>query len=341
MKKNGSFIIIAIALIAIASCDGCSGGQLPTPPAPVVVSTPTVQTDSAKSVTTTSAILGGNVTTDGNATITTRGICWKADTVAWTNNTPTPDDNSIVCDGTTGSFTASVTNLAPYTKYQFRAYAINKAGISFGGVISFKTPGPTIKDYDGNVYQTVKIGNKIWMVGNLKVTHYNNGDKIPNVTDQTTWNGLTAGALCAYDNDTNNVKTYGYLYNYYVVADPRGICPAGWHVPSMDEFETLSWSCGGDYVSGGALKEAGTTHWAAPNTGATNSSGFTALPGGGRLPDGFGGIRGSVVFWTTTQFMGMPTTNHVVQINYNDTRFFISSGGDDYPCGLSISLLKN
>jgi uncharacterized protein (TIGR02145 family) len=334
-------VFLFFTLFLLLAAMSCSKGSS-TDPTPVTPSTtPTISTDSAKTVTTTTAILGGDVTADGNATITTRGICWKIDTTYAENYCPTPNDNNIVCDGTTGAFTATVSNLAPYTKYIFCAYAINKEGISYGTPITFKTPGPTVTDYDGNVYQTVKIGSQIWMVGNLQVTHYNNGDVIPNVTDQTAWNGLTTGALCAYNNDQSNVTTYGYLYNYYVVADARGICPAGWHVPSQAEFETLSQTCGGDAVAGGALKEAGTTHWGAPNTGATNSSGFTALPGGGRLTSGFVGLGGSVVFWTTTQFMGMPTTNHAVTMGYGNTRFDVSIGGDDYPCGLSLSLLKN
>jgi uncharacterized protein (TIGR02145 family) len=230
-----------------------------------------------------------------------------------------------------------VTNLAPYTKYKFCAYAINKAGVNYGTVISFKTPGPTVKDYDGNIYQTVKIGKQIWMVGNLQVTHYNNGDAIPNVTDQTTWNGLTTGALCAYNNDQTNVKTYGYLYNYYVISDPRGICPAGWHVPSLAEFETLSQTVGGN---GGALKEAGTTHWGAPNTGATNSSGFTALPAGERLNSGFCSFGNGAGWWSITQFMGMSTA-YVPNVNSDNSMFNVSNGGDDYSAGLPIVLLKN
>jgi uncharacterized protein (TIGR02145 family) len=178
------------------------------------------------------------------------------------------------------------------------------------------------------------------MVGNLKVTHYNNGDVIPNVTDQTTWNGLTTGALCAYNNDQTNVKTYGYLYNYYVISDPRGICPSGWHVPSLAEFETLSQSCGGDAVAGGALKEAGTTHWRAPNTGATNSSGFTALPGGVRFIEGFMGLGDGDDFWSTTQYMGMNAA-YCTGLANDESGIDMSNGGDYYYDGLSIVLLKN
>ena len=327
-------------LLAATSCSK-SGGSTPDPVPITPPSTPTISTDSAKSVTTTTAILGGNVTADGGATVTTRGICWKADTTSTFSYPTLKDDHNVVCDGTTGSFSATVANLAPYTKYTFCTYAINKAGISYGKYITFKTPGPTVTDYDGNVYQTVKIGSQIWMVGNLKVAHYNNGDSIPNVTDQNTWNGLTTGVLCACNNDQSNVKTYGYLYNYYVISDPRGICPSGWHVPSLAEWQTLSQSCGGDAMAGGALKETGTTHWDAPNTGATNSSGFTALPGGGRVPTGFIALGNSVAFWSTTTFMGMPTTNHVVGVNSNNSQFYVSNGGDNYPYGDSISLLKN
>lgn len=143
---------------------------------------------------------------------------------------------------------------------------------------------PTVTDYDGNVYQTVLIGDQCWMMENLKVTHYRNGDPIPHVTDGVTWGNLTSGAYCNYNNDEGNVATYGRLYNWYAVDDSRNIAPAGWHVPSDAEWQTLVDYLGGDAVAGGKMKEAGTTHWASPNTGATNESGFTALPGGGPRP---------------------------------------------------------
>ncbi len=138
----------------------------------------------------------------------------------------------------------------------------------------------TVTDVDGNVYNTIWIGDQRWMMENLKVTHYRNGATIPKVTNNGTWAGLSTGAYCNYGNDNGNVATYGRLYNWYAVDDSRGIAPEGWHVPTYDDWQILL-----DYLgsgAGGKMKETGTTHWNSPNTGATNESGFTALPGGYR-----------------------------------------------------------
>jgi uncharacterized protein (TIGR02145 family) len=173
---------------------------------------------------------------------------------------------------------------------------------------------PTVTDYDGNVYQTVLIGDQCWMMENLKVTHYRNGDPIPHVTDGGTWEGLTSGAYCNYNNDEGNVATYGRLYNWYAVDDSRNIAPAGWHVPTDEEWKQLEMYLGmsqaeADDVGwrgtdeGGKLKEAGTTHWYPPNEGATNESGFTALPGGYRNYYGYFTSMGYIAyFWSSTEY---------------------------------------
>jgi len=174
--------------------------------------------------------------------------------------------------------------------------------------------GNTVTDIDGNVYRTVKIGNQIWMAENLKVTHYRNGDLIPYVASNSEWTNLTTGARCIYANDEYNVGTYSYLYNWYAVVDSRNIAPEGWHVPTDEEWKELEMYLGmsepdandtGDRGTdeGGKLKEAGTTHWESPNTGATNESGFSALPGGYRLYSNglFSDIGYSAYFWSTTQ----------------------------------------
>jgi uncharacterized protein (TIGR02145 family) len=160
----------------------------------------------------------------------------------------------------------------------------------------------TVTDIDGNTYQTVKIGNQVWMAENLKVTHYRNGDAIPNVIENATWAGLTTGAYCEQNNDVNNIAVYGRLYNGYAVSDSRNIAPAGWHVPSDAEWQTLVDYLGGDAVAGDKLKEAGTTHWCSLNTGATNESGFTALPGGYRYVSGtYYGLGLCADFWSSTE----------------------------------------
>lgn len=133
---------------------------------------------------------------------------------------------------------------------------------------------------------TIVIGTQQWMKENLDVLTYRNGDIIPQVTDPTAWAALTTGAWCYYNNDPENGAIYGKLYNWYAVNDPRGLAPAGWHVPTEAEWTTLSTTLGGGQVAGSKMKAAGTSRWVAPNTGADNSSGFTGLPSGDRNFDG-------------------------------------------------------
>jgi uncharacterized protein (TIGR02145 family) len=138
---------------------------------------------------------------------------------------------------------------------------------------------------------SVKIGNQVWMSKNLDVDTYRNGDHIPEVTDQNEWANLTSGAWCYYDNDPANGKIYGKLYNWYAVNDPRCLSPDGWHIPTDEEWTVLTDYLGGEEVAGGKLKSTGAIErgdglWYSPNKGATNSSGFSALPGGYRDSNG-------------------------------------------------------
>ncbi len=160
----------------------------------------------------------------------------------------------------------------------------------------------TVVDIDGHVYRTVTIGNQVWMAENLKVTHYRNGDVILNATDDAVWSDLSAtGAFCQYMVSGNSLApTYGLLYNGYAVADSRSIAPVGWHVATDADWQTLVAYSGGDSIAGGKLKEEDTLHWVSPNVGATNESGFTALPGGNRSAF-FWGCRQVSQFWSSTQ----------------------------------------
>ncbi len=160
----------------------------------------------------------------------------------------------------------------------------------------------TVTDIDGNLYQTIKIGDQWWMAENLKVIHYRNGDPIPNVTSNVLWPGLNAGAYCNYDNNLGYVSTFGRLYNWYAAVDSRNIAPTGWHLPTDAEWQTLIDFLNGESVAGGKLKETGTIHWASPNAGATNESGFWALPAGYRRYDGvFDGLSYYTFFWSATE----------------------------------------
>lgn len=162
--------------------------------------------------------------------------------------------------------------------------------------ITFKRQGPAV------ILDEVTICSQIWATKNLDVTNYRNGDEIPQVTNSTQWAALTTGAWCYYGNDPANGPIYGKLYNWYAINDPRGLAPIGWHIPTDNEWQTLADCLGGILVAGSALKEPGTTHWNSPNTDATNSSGFTALPGGSRGSGGpFSFIGNNGYWWSSSQ----------------------------------------
>jgi uncharacterized protein (TIGR02145 family) len=167
-----------------------------------------------------------------------------------------------------------------------------------GGMTGLKAQ--TVKDIDGNVYKTVKIGTQVWMAENLKTTKYNDGTAMPLKDDneewQKTWQILTP-AYCWYGNNSiANKDTYGALYNWYSVSTLK-LCPTGWHVPTDAEWTKLTKNLGGESIAGGKLKKTGTTLWKSPNVGATNESGFTALPSGYRNGDGAYHDIGSFGFW--------------------------------------------
>ena len=184
----------------------------------------------------------------------------------------------------------------------------------------------------------VTIGTQEWTVCNLDVTTYSNGDPIPEVTDAATWNALTTGAWCYYNNDPINGSKYGKLYNGYAVNDPRGLAPIGYHIPTDAEWDTLTTFLGGVAVAGGKMKEGGFCHWNAPNTGATNSSIFTAFSGGCRGDFGlfiYIGTNGD--WWSSTQNgLGF---NYIRYISYLSAN---SNSGLYVPYyGFSVRLIKD
>jgi uncharacterized protein (TIGR02145 family) len=163
----------------------------------------------------------------------------------------------------------------------------------------FRTSYCQVTDKDGNVYKTVKIGKQEWMSENLNVEHYRNGDVIPQVQSEKKWSELETGAWCYYENKTINGPSYGKLYNWYAVNDPRGLAPEGWHVPSDSEWTKLTDYLGGAEIAGKKMKS--TSGWYADGNG-TNSSGFTAFPGGVRYYDGFYSLIGKLgYFWSASE----------------------------------------
>jgi len=196
---------------------------------------------------------------------------------------------------------------------------------------------------------TVNIGSQIWMLKNLSVAQYRNGDPIPQVTSASVWSSLTSGAWCWYNNDSATyAEKYGRLYNWYAVNDPRGLAPSGFRLATNSDWskltkflsptaDTTCLNCYPSSTAGGALKESGTTSWASPNTGGTNSSGFTALPGGDRNSSGvFNFIRTYGSFWTTTNYS---STTALFRYLYTGSAQ-IANNWDDKRVGYSVRCLR-
>jgi uncharacterized protein (TIGR02145 family) len=269
---------------------------------------PKITTNPASIITQTTATSGGNITDDGGAAITSRGVCWAS----FTN--PTIADNHTI-DGTgTGDFSSNLTGLTINTRYYIRAYYTNSGGTTYGNEIFFATKGEsgTVSDIDGNTYPTIEIGTQTWMAESLKTTRFRNGDLIETTTptDKNISGESFPKYQWAYEGNEVNVTEYGRLYTWYTVTDSRNICPTGWHVSTDEEWHTLVLYLDGSTVlsspeskiAGGKLKETGTVHWTSPNQGATNESGFTARAGGFRASIGvYMFQKGDGNWWSSTE----------------------------------------
>lgn len=187
----------------------------------------------------------------------------------------------------------------------------------------------------------VNICYDTWMIKNLNVTKYKNGDAIPIVSDPTAWKNLTTGAMCWLNNESDNDSTYGVLYNWYAVNDPRGLAPEGWHVASLDEWETMEHCLGNERTAGGKLKLNNTTLWPVINTGATNRSGFTAIPSAFR--DGNTGLY----YNTSNIFLGAWWTSTTYGSNQASVKYLINNGSmvlsptANKSYGLSVRCIKD
>lgn len=259
----------------------------------------TTQNISIYSVNTATA--GGRITYDGGSPIIARGVCWST--------SPDPDiyDPFKLSGTDTGSFVTEINNLLPGTKYFVRAWAQNSAGIVYSNQVTFNTK---IADIEGNLYNTVTIGTQVWMAENLRATKYNDNTPVPNVTDNTKWINLSTPAYCWIRNDIQYKDVYGALYNWFTINTGK-LCPAGWHVPTDKEFKTL------ELALGITTEEIDLTEWRGTDQGmqmkssigwtegenGTNSSGFSALPGGYRwgATGDFNGI-GMITYWWSSEY---------------------------------------
>ena len=194
--------------------------------------------------------------------------------------------------------------------------------------------------------ETVTIGSQVWMKRNLDVDHYRNGDPIQEANNRFQWQLVYTGIWCYFDYDSTNGPIFGKLYNWYAVKDPRGLAPQGFHIPSDSEWAVLVDYLGGTQKAGCKMKECGVEHWQSPNSGATNESGFTALPGGYREAPMLGGnilaLGQAGAWWTTTQ---KDTTNEkAMLLSYELGMFFGIPPDSTYwgkSCGFSVRCIKD
>jgi uncharacterized protein (TIGR02145 family) len=301
------------------------------------VELPNLETKNISLISAATASSGGVIYSDGSSEITTKGIVWS------TNLNPTVDLLTKTSDGIgLDNFTSSIAGLSANTTYYVRAYATNNEGTAYGNQISFTTSPPisTITDIDGNVYELITICNQTWTKTNLNVSKYRNGDIIPQVDDYKEWGSLTTGAWCYYANSSSNGITYGKLYNWYAVNDPRGLAPVGFHIPTETEWDTMLLCLGDTDVAGGKMKETGTIHWNSPNIDATNSSGFTGIPGGSINPlNGFYTIGNQATWWSTTSASAYPDYAFTCGLQFNFEFAIRNIEPKNY--GLSVRCIKD
>lgn len=290
---------------------------------------PIVKAGEAERVTRTSATLVAWVTPNDESEIS---FDYRVNSGNWKSQTLTLKFNGRQAL----KVTLDLSDLEIGAHYDVIVRAKNKSG-EVKAQTSFDTYS-NLRDWDGNYYRVVTIGSQVWLQENFKGKHFANGDPIPNITDQAEWEAMKTPAYCHYDNNPANTEVYGALYNWYVASDPRGLI-VGYHTPSLDEWTALANYLGGAAVAGGKMKEVGYEHWIAPNTGATNSSGFSGLPGGGR-GDKFGILGNDANFWSTTPLPGLGDVYFSPTL-YGGANYLQLAGGCNGFYGLGIRLIKN
>jgi uncharacterized protein (TIGR02145 family) len=239
-----------------------------------------------------SAEFRGKIESSGDIPILSRGFCWGFE------NSPTLYDNFHIEDGGTGEFQFESQQLNAGKIYHARSFYINEIDTIYGNQVEFETPDylifnpeleyGTVTDIDGNVYQTIKIGEQTWMAENLRALRYQNGDPVDHETDLNNWGHfqIQNGAYIHYDNNPGKKDIHGVHYNWYAAVDERNIAPVGWHVPTVEDWQKLINFLDplktGRY--GHMLRETTTSHWywdgQFNNSVSSNSTGFTAIPSG-------------------------------------------------------------
>lgn len=263
---------------------------------------PALEITSTTGVTASQIIVHAEITDDGGAHVTERGFVWGEE------ENPGFDDEVAEAGAGAGTYSTTFEDLEESTTYYFRAFATNGIGTTFSDQLAVTTLSEsdttgTVTDVDGNVYETKLINDLWWMTENLTTRKYRDGSDIAYGYDEDEWTDITHGAWAYFNDDPQWEPIYGRLYNWYAVADERGLCPEGWRMPTDQEVQDLRDHFGGFSVAGGPLKETGTAedgdgYWREPNEGATNISGFSARPGGARIHGVFFNRETTGYFWT-------------------------------------------
>lgn len=306
-----------------------------------------IQTLTPPTVTTLEANSVGNIKATLNAIVNPNG---KLTSIKFEYGITLPYDSFIeltqIASSTDVTVSEEISGLISGVTYHFRVVALNEDGTTYGEDRTFIT---TVKDGDGNNYNTKTIGTQTWLLENLKTTKLHGGSTIiPCVTNNTEWLNLTTLGYCWYNNDINYKNTYGALYNEYAVNTGR-LCPIGWHVPNDNEWYILLLTLDNTarfysghlsaLKAGGKLKEVGTTHWLSPNAGANNESGFTGLPGGSRDPDGeFHGLQETGVWWSSYEDRVLYTSG-IILLSFSEEVWYLQRASET--SGQSVRCIRD
>ncbi len=296
---------------------------------------PSCLTQPASNVLLSEATLNGSV----NANNLSATVTFEYGTTTSYGSTAIATQSPITGNNIT-TISVYISGLTLGTTYHFRAKAVNSSGTTYGSDLTFTTFSGTVIDINLNIYNTITIGTQVWMAENLKTTKYRNGDLISTTTPATLdiTGESTPKYQWSYDGNESNIYPYGRLYTWYVLNDSRAICPTGWHVPTYAEWVVLTTYLGGADIAAAKLMETGTAHWQSHNTGATNETNFTALPGGRRIYNGtFDYIGRYGIWWSATEDDATNAWSFDMEHGWNN----VSHGSDIKRWGYSIRCLKD
>lgn len=353
MKKASIRFIIFLTLLISCTEEQPQPADNTNPETPTQENTgdvPILQTTIITNIAETYASSGGVISSIGNSPLKTLGVCW--------NTSPNPTVHDMFNSGNQideSNFTAYLTYLLPNTTYYVRAYAINENGVGYGDELVFKTLEtntiitPKISDIEGNEYETIKIGSQTWLKQNLRTTKYNDGTNIPLAQYHVTWQSLTNDAYAWQEQIPSKYREiYGAIYNWDALNTGK-LCPTGWHVPSIDEWSELIEFAGGETIAGGTLKEAGSMHWKESinkDIIATNSTGFTAVPGSERSNTGIDygdyyqfGVGSLGVWWSSS--LSENNSNYSESVKMYSGTNIVTFESKHKNSGLSVRCIKD